>query len=121
MGVNEILVFLILFGANLLQAITGFAGTLISMPPTMKLIGVDEAKALLNAIAQISSLMIVITGFRHINWKEFFKMFVLMAAGMVVGMKIFEVFPMQQLLIDQNVDHFLEETDRIVKQYYKES
>lgn len=54
MGVKEILVFLILFGANLLQAITGFAGTLISMPPTMKLIGVDEAKALLNAIAQIS-------------------------------------------------------------------
>lgn len=54
-GVNEILVLLILFGANLLQAITGFAGTLISMPPTMKLIGVDEAKALLNAIAQISS------------------------------------------------------------------
>lgn len=98
MGVKEILVFLILFGANLLQAITGFAGTLISMPPTMKLIGVDEAKALLNAIAQVSSLMIVITGFRHINWKEFFKMFVLMAAGMVVGMKIFEVFPMQQLL-----------------------
>ena len=98
MGVKEILVLLILFGANLLQAITGFAGTLISMPPTMKLIGVDEAKALLNAIAQISSLMIVITGFRHINWKEFFKMFVLMAAGMVVGMKIFEVFPMQQLL-----------------------
>ena len=98
MGVKEILVLLILFGANLLQAITGFAGTLISMPPTMKLIGVDEAKALLNAIAQISSLMIVITGFRHINWKEFFKMFVLMAAGMIVGMKIFEVFPMQQLL-----------------------
>ena len=58
MGVKEILVLLILFGANLLQAITGFAGTLISMPPTMKLIGVDEAKALLNAIAQISSLMI---------------------------------------------------------------
>mgnify|MGYP001663172007 CR=1 FL=1 len=41
MGIKEILVFLILFGANLLQAITGFAGTLISMPPTMKLIGVD--------------------------------------------------------------------------------
>ena len=37
MGIKEILVFLILFGANLLQAITGFAGTLISMPPTMKL------------------------------------------------------------------------------------
>ena len=41
MGIKEILVFLILFGANLLQAITGFAGTLISMPPTMKLIGAE--------------------------------------------------------------------------------
>lgn len=97
--VRDILVFAILFAANLLQAITGFAGTLISMPPTMKLIGVDEAKALLNVIAQISSLMIVVTGFRHINWKEFVKMFVLMALGMLVGIKIFEVFPMNQLLV----------------------
>lgn len=97
--IKDILVFIILFFANLLQAITGFAGTLISMPPTMKLIGVDEAKALLNAIAQISSLMIVITGWRHINWKEFFKMFVLMAVGMMAGIKIFEIFPMDTLLI----------------------
>lgn len=97
--VRDILVFAILFAANLLQAITGFAGTLISMPPTMKLIGVDEAKALLNVIAQISSLMIVVTGFRHINWKEFVKMFALMALGMLVGIKIFEVFPMNQLLV----------------------
>ena len=58
--IKDLIVFLILFGANLLQAITGFAGTLISMPPTIKLIGADEAKALLNAIAQISSLMIVV-------------------------------------------------------------
>ena len=69
------------------------------MPPTIKLIGVDEAKALLNAIAQISSAMIVITGWKHINWKEFVKMFGLMAVGMVVGIKIFEIFPVDQLLI----------------------
>ncbi len=37
------------------------------------------------------------------------------------GMRNEWAIPMQQLLIDQNVDHFLEETDRIVKQYYKES
>lgn len=95
---KDILVFLILFGANLLQAITGFAGTLISMPPVMKLIGVNEAKALLNAIAQISSLMIVITGWKQINWKEFGKMFVCMVIGMAAGVWIFERFPLQQLL-----------------------
>lgn len=97
-GIKDILVFLILFFANLLQAITGFAGTLISMPPTIKLIGVDEAKALLNAIAQISSFMIVITGWNRINWREFFKMFVFMVVGMAVGIKLFEIFPVQYLL-----------------------
>jgi len=96
---RDILVFIILFFANLLQAITGFAGTLIAMPPVIRLIGVDEAKALLNAIAQISSLMIVCTGFRKINWKEFGKMFVLMAVGMLIGIKIFEVLPLNGLLI----------------------
>ena len=97
--VRDGLVLLILFGANLLQAITGFAGTLISMPPVMKLIGVDEAKALLNAIAQISSLMIVCTGRKFINWREFWKMFAGMVIGMAVGIRIFEHFSLNILLI----------------------
>lgn len=96
---KDIIVFIVLFGANLIQAITGFAGTLIAMPPTIKLIGVVEAKALLNVIAQISCLLIVITGWKHINWKEFAKMFSLMIVGMLVGIKIFEIAPINQLLV----------------------
>lgn len=95
---GEILFFLILFGANLIQAITGFAGTLLAMPPSMQLLGVDEAKSVLAVLDQLSCLLIVLTGFRHINWKEFGKMAVLMVIGMFAGMKIFEVFPIQQLL-----------------------
>lgn len=38
-NIKDILVLIILFAANLLQAISGFAGTLISMPPVLKLIG----------------------------------------------------------------------------------
>lgn len=45
LSIRDAIVFIILFGSNLLQAITGFAGTLIAMPPTIKLIGVNEAKA----------------------------------------------------------------------------
>lgn len=96
---REILVFLILFVSNLIQAITGFAGTLLAMPPTMQLIGVDEAKSVLTILDQLSCFLIVLTGFRHINWKEFGKMAILMVVGMFVGMKIFEVFPIQQLLM----------------------
>ena len=47
---REILFFLILFGANLIQAITGFAGTLLAMPPSMQLLGVDEAKSVLKTV-----------------------------------------------------------------------
>ncbi|MDD3277297.1 MAG: sulfite exporter TauE/SafE family protein [Lachnospiraceae bacterium] len=97
--IKDIIVFVVLLGANLIQAITGFAGTLIAMPPTIKLIGVTEAKALLNVVAQISCLLIVITGWKHINWKEFFKMFVLMAVGMLIGIRIFEIAPMKNLLV----------------------
>lgn len=95
---REILFFLILFGANLIQAITGFAGTLLAMPPSMQLLGVDEAKSVLAVLDQLSCLLIVLTGFRHINWKEFGKMAVLMVVGMFAGMKIFEAFPIQRLL-----------------------
>ena len=98
-NIKDILVLIILFAANLLQAITGFAGTLISMPPVLKLIGAGEVKALLNAIAQISSLMIVCTGFKYINWKEFFKIFGCMVCGMVLGIWIYNRFPLNQLLI----------------------
>ncbi len=95
---KEAVFLIILFAANLIQAITGFAGTLLAMPPGMQLLGVDEAKSVLTVLDQLSCLLIVFTGFKHINWKEFAKMAVLMVVGMYAGIKIFEVFPVQQLL-----------------------
>lgn len=89
LSIRDAIVFIILFGSNLLQAITGFAGTLIAMPPTIKLIGVNEAKALLTVIAQATCLMIVVTGFSHINWKEFGKMFVCMIIVIVLKKLLF--------------------------------
>ncbi len=95
---RDILFIIVIFFANMLQAVTGFAGTLLAMPPSIKLIGVDEAKFVLNVITQISGLMIVCTGFRDINWKEFAKMFTLMSLGMFVGLKIFDVVPTRYLM-----------------------
>ena len=44
--------FLALLFANGIQAITGFAGTLLAMPPCIRLIGADDAKTVLNLLAQ---------------------------------------------------------------------
>lgn len=96
--IKDILVYFVLFITNMIQAITGFAGTLLAMPITMHLIGVNEAKALLNAVAQISCFFIVCSSWKDINWKEFFKMFILMIIGMVIGNALFEIFPLNSLL-----------------------
>lgn len=96
---KDLFVYLVLFISNLIQAITGFAGTLLAMPPVMKLIGVNEAKALLNAVAQISCFFIVCSSWKFINWKEFFKMFIWMIIGMIIGDYLFRLCPLKGLLI----------------------
>lgn len=81
---------LVLFIANVIQAITGFAGTLLAMPPAMMLIGVQEAKVILNIMAFLSCFALVVKGYRQIQWKILVQIILYMAIGMVVGIWIFE-------------------------------
>lgn len=41
---KELLFLLVLFVSNVIQAITGFAGTVLAMPPSVYLLGLDHAK-----------------------------------------------------------------------------
>ena len=68
--------------------ITGFAGTVLAMPPSVYLLGLDHAKVVLNVMAWLSGLMIAVTGYRHINWKELLKMSAVMLVGMFAGIQI---------------------------------
>ena len=45
---KELLFLLVLFVSNVIQAITGFAGTVLAMPPSVYLLGLDHAKVVLN-------------------------------------------------------------------------
>lgn len=96
---NEILFLIVLFAANVIQAITGFAGTVLAMPPSMYLLGIDNAKVILNAMAWISGLMIAISGYRHLVWREFLKMAGTMLVGMLIGMWICAILPSGQLFL----------------------
>ena len=53
---SEILFLIVLFFSNVVQGITGFAGTVLAMPPSACLIGLDNAKGILNVMALISGL-----------------------------------------------------------------
>lgn len=96
---RELLFFIVLFFANVIQAITGFAGTVLAMPPSMCLLGVDNAKVILNAMAWCSGLMIAVGSRKHINRKELAKMVGFMVIGMAGGIAICRLVPSEELLL----------------------
>ena len=87
---EEILFLLVLFGANVIQGITGFAGTLLAMPASILLIGPDKAKAILNIMA-VQSL-------RYVDVRELLKIIAAMLVGMAAGMYAYAACPLSYLI-----------------------
>ncbi|AQU80850.1 sulfite exporter TauE/SafE family protein [Planococcus faecalis] len=98
MTIYEILFLLVIFIANIFEAMTGFAGTLLAMPFSMLLIGINEAKTILNILALIACFYITITNLKHINKQEFFKITVFMLVGLAIGMMLFQKLALGYLL-----------------------
>lgn len=95
---NEILFLITVFLTNIIQMITGFAGTMLAMPVSMILIGVDEAKAILNILGLLASIWIVLKNFRYVNKKEFLKITSIMLIGIFAGVEIFDSLRVDSLL-----------------------
>lgn len=95
---NSIIFIIVVLVTNAIQAITGFAGTLLAMPVSMMLIGVNEAKAILNIMAMLSCFWITIKSRKYINFKELGKITAFMFAGMIIGIQLFKLLPLEFLL-----------------------
>lgn len=90
---------LVLFVANVIQAITGFAGTILAMPPSIYLIGLENARVVLNVLAMVSGATIAITSYKHINRKELFRILKFMLLGACIGTLILIYVPLDDMLI----------------------
>lgn len=51
MEFHELLFLMIFFVTNAIMTITGFAGTMLAMPASILLLGVDDARFILNVTA----------------------------------------------------------------------
>jgi len=91
--IKEILFVIVVFVANIVEGVTGFAGTMLAMPVSMFLVGVEEAKVVLNIVAIIVSLNIAFRSWREMNRKEVVKISGFMLIGMSVGIYLFSVLP----------------------------
>lgn len=90
---------LVLFLSNMMQTITGFAGTLLAMPFSIRLVGVEEAKTVLNIFTMLACSVIAFQNRKNINAKILAKMVGGMLIGMIVGIWLFERLPLDLLLV----------------------
>lgn len=96
---SNILFVIILFLTSILKTITGFAGTALSMPFALKIIDADTAKLVLGFYAWVNGFLVAAKEYRNIQWKILGKILVFMLAGLVLGVKIYETYPLKQLLV----------------------
>ncbi len=83
--VREIIFYIVVLLSNIIQAITGFAGTVLAMPFSLMLIGYETAKPVLNVLGILASIGVVMFNYKHINFKEFLKISLIMLIGMAIG------------------------------------
>lgn len=89
---------LVIFLTNIIQGITGFAGTVLAMPPSILLQGIDVAKPILNILGLLASIWIVIISYKDMNKKEFLKVMIIMFFGLLAGIYIYSILPVPMLL-----------------------
>lgn len=89
---NYILFFLIILFTNIIQGITGFAGTILAMPPSLMLVGYPVAKPVLNVLGLLSGIYVFAGKHRSVCWKELKKIVAVMAAGIIGGILIKGLF-----------------------------
>ena len=78
---NQILFYIVILLTNIIHGITGFAGTILAMPPSLMLVGYDIAKPILNVLAIFSGVYVFVGNYKKIAWKELAKIVVVMALG----------------------------------------
>lgn len=82
---NFYLFLLVVLLSNIVQGITGFAGTILAMPPSLMLVGYDLAKPILNVLGLLSGVYVFFTHGKSVNWKEVKKIVFIMIIGILSG------------------------------------
>lgn len=99
MIVNHLLFYLTLFLSNIIQGITGFAGTLLAMPFSLRLVGADIAVPVLNSLGFVSGLYVFIPNRDKVIWGEIKKVVLIMIPFMFLGVLIREYLMDQQRIL----------------------
>ncbi len=83
--INKFLFLIVVFITNIVQCITGFAGTVLAMPFSVILIGLSSARAILNVLGIAASAGVLFSAYKYVNKREFIKMTCFLLPGIIAG------------------------------------
>lgn len=86
--INNIVFYIVVLFTNIVQGITGFAGTILAMPPSLMLVGYDVAKPVLNVLGLLSGIYVFCGRRKCVDWREVRKIILVMAVGILAGFVI---------------------------------
>ena len=75
----------VVFLSNIIQCVTGFAGTVLAMPFSVMLVGLDTARPILNVMGVAASVGVIAKYHKKINKKELLLILGVTLPGMIVG------------------------------------
>lgn len=83
--IKEFLFLILILLANIVQGITGFAGTILAMPLSIFLVDLSTSKPILNVLGVFSGIYVCIVSHNKIKFKLIFRILIIMSIGMFLG------------------------------------
>lgn len=81
----KIIYLLIIFLTNIVQVVSGFAGTMLAMPFSVRIIGYEQSRFILNLLGLLASIYIVINNIRTVDLKKTIKIIAIMLLGIMAS------------------------------------
>lgn len=85
---NTIIFFVIITIANIIQGVTGFAGTILAMPASLMLVGYETAVPVLNLLGLLSGIYVFVPNIKKVSWGILLKILLVMLPMIFVGIYI---------------------------------
>lgn len=83
---RELLFYLVVLLTHIIQGITGFAGTILAMPFSLKLVGMDVAVPVLNMLGLVSGIYVTAGSYKHIERGELKRILLVMGSCVLIGL-----------------------------------
>lgn len=99
-NINDLLIiFLIIFLTNIVQTITGFAGSMLAMPFLLLIMSMSDAKILIVIVGVFWSLWMLVRNFKKVNWKFVWILSLIMSIGIIIGVLLLKIVPTKIVLL----------------------